>query len=58
MPETPIENIRELRPERNMIYVENPEDGDIEVIREEMFTDYDCMIYYIKIKYFPRYKVT
>ena len=41
-----------------MIYVENPEDGDIEVIREEMFTDYDCMIYHIKIKYFPRYNVT
>ena len=58
LPETPFENIRDLQPERNMIYVENPEDGDIEVIHKEIFTCYDCMIDHIKIKYFPRYEVT
>ena len=48
LPETPTENIGELPSERNMAYMENPEDGDLEVIH----AGFDQLIHQIRYKIF------
>ena len=50
LPQTPTENIGELPTERNVAYMEDLGDGDLEVIHEDMFTGFDKMLHHQKKK--------